>query len=55
MSNSPFQCDGSGCDNDRCQICCEHNEHDHGICLDCDADITDNLVGAAEAAYEGDR
>lgn len=34
---------------------CEHNEHDHGICLDCGKDITDNLVGAAEARFEGDR
>ncbi len=34
---------------------CEHWEHDHGHCLDCGEDITDRLVAAAEAAYEGDR
>lgn len=27
---------------------CEHVEHDHGICLECGADITDRLVAAAE-------
>jgi hypothetical protein len=34
---------------------CTHDEHDHGICLACGEDITDTLVGKAEAAYEGDR
>jgi hypothetical protein len=34
---------------------CDHDEHDHGICLACGEDITDTLVGEAEAAYEGDR
>ena len=23
------------CDEPDCQACCEHNERDHGICLDC--------------------
>ena len=27
---------------------CEHKEHDHGICLDCEKDITNDLVGEAE-------
>ena len=34
---------------------CMHDEHDHGYCIDCGEDINDSLVGAAEAAYEGDR
>lgn len=34
---------------------CEHEEHDHGICLDCGKDITDELVTKAEMAFEDDR
>lgn len=34
---------------------CPHDEHDHGICLDCEKDITNDLIGKAEAAFEGDR
>ena len=34
---------------------CPHDDHDHGICLDCGEDITDRLVMQAEAYYEGDR
>ena len=33
---------------DICPDCCEHDEHDHGICLDCGKDIFNDLVGAAE-------
>jgi hypothetical protein len=40
---------------DKCQDCCSHDEHDHGVCLDCEKDCTDELVGVAEAHYEGDR
>lgn len=40
---------------DKCQECCPHDEYDHGMCLVCDKDCTDDLVGAAEAYYEGDR
>jgi hypothetical protein len=32
---------------------CQHDEHDHGVCLDCGKDITNNLVGRAESASEG--
>ncbi len=38
-----------------CKACCEHYEHDHGICYDRGEDITDSLYGKAEAYYEGDR
>lgn len=31
---------------------CPHDEHDHGICLDCGKDITDDLVAAAEFAAD---
>jgi len=27
---------------------CPHDEHDHGICLDCGKDIMDDLIGRAE-------
>ena len=40
---------------DSCQECCEHGEYDHGICGLCGADCLDDLAGAAEAYYEGDR
>jgi hypothetical protein len=26
---------GESCDVDLCQECCQHDERDHGICLDC--------------------
>jgi hypothetical protein len=31
---------------------CDHEEHDHGICLACRADITDTLAGQAEDAAD---
>lgn len=31
---------------------CTHDEHDHGICLYCAKDITDDLVSRAEAASD---
>ena len=31
---------------------CPHDEHDHGICLSCGEDITDDLVGQAENASD---
>lgn len=34
---------------------CSHEEHDHGICLECEKDITQELVAAAESAFEGER
>ncbi len=27
---------------------CPHDEHDHGICLDCGKDIMDDLIGRAD-------
>lgn len=38
-----------------CQKCCPHDEHDHGICLDCGLDRADDLSGIAESTFEGDR
>lgn len=40
---------------EKCQECCPHSEYDHGICYDCGKDCTDDLVGGAEAHFEGDR
>lgn len=34
---------------------CAHDDHDHGICIDCGLDRTDHFVSAAEYAFEGDR
>ena len=31
---------------------CPHDEHDHGICLECGRDIMDDLVAAAEFAAD---
>ena len=31
---------------------CDHEEHDHGICIHCGADITDTLAGQAEDAAD---
>ncbi len=31
---------------------CPHDEHDHGICLECGKDIMDDLVAAAELAAD---
>ncbi len=31
---------------------CDHEEHDHGICLYCAKDITDDLIAKAEAAAD---
>lgn len=30
-----------------CQECCPHDEHDHGICLDCGLDNYEHLAAAA--------
>jgi hypothetical protein len=34
---------------------CPHDEHDHGYCLDCGADVMNRLISQAEYACEGDR
>lgn len=39
-----------------CPKCCEHQELDHGICMDCGADESQGRAFMrAEAAAEGDR
>ena len=35
-----------------CQECCSHDEHDHGICLDCGLDRSDDLAAQAEFQAE---
>jgi hypothetical protein len=39
-----------GCPDDglACSNCCDHYEHDHGICYDCGEDITQTLVSQAD-------
>lgn len=39
------------CDDVKCQECCQHDEHDQGICMDCELDITDILANSAYDAY----
>lgn len=47
-------CDNPGCDQQTCQACCEHDETDHGICLDCGSDESQGReFMRAEAAAEG--
>lgn len=35
-----------------CQECCPHDEHDHGICLDCGLDQSADLAARAEFMME---
>jgi hypothetical protein len=44
-----------GCEEENCQACCPHDVIDHGYCLYCEKDCMDDLVIAAEYAFEGDR
>ena len=34
---------------------CEHDEHEHGYCIDCGEDVIDDLVGRAEDSLNEDR
>ena len=34
---------------------CEHDEHDHGYCLDCGEDVLNDLVGRSEDSLNEDR
>lgn len=38
-----------------CELCCPHDEFDHGICLGCGADKYEDLSAKAEFALEGDK
>lgn len=38
-----------------CQECCPHDDHDHGICLDCEKDLNYTLIDRAESMYESER
>jgi hypothetical protein len=45
------------CDDSECQMCCMHNEHDHGVCIDCGLDQTEDFAARAyddakDARYE---
>lgn len=41
-----FNC--KACDDEGCDECCLHSDHDHGICLDCGTDIMDKLIAEAD-------
>jgi len=36
------------CEQDDCQECCEHDEHEHGVCINCGKDIHDSLVSVVD-------
>lgn len=48
------KCDDCGkpCESWLCQECCEHDEHEHGYCIECGANIMDDIVGRAEMARD---
>jgi Fe2+ or Zn2+ uptake regulation protein len=48
MSNEKIYCQVCQDEDDTCQECCPHDEHDHGICLDCGKDNYENLVEAVD-------
>ena len=48
----PCEKDGPDCGDADCSVHCPHDEHDHGICLDCGEDIIDRLIRDAEDAFE---
>lgn len=53
MTAEEKECNGEEfCGDDKCQKCCAHDEYDHGICLYCGLDITEELVAKAEFLYE---
>lgn len=29
----------AGCERPECQACCEHQEHDHYVCMDCGVEL----------------
>ena len=43
------ECSGTGI------VECPHSDYDHGICIDCGRDCTNELAGRAEDAWEGER
>lgn len=34
-----------GCEENSCQECCEHDEHDHFICLNCEKELDPSSFG----------
>lgn len=46
------ECSNPECDETTCQECCPHDEHDHGICLDCGLDQSEDMAAAAYDRYK---
>jgi hypothetical protein len=47
---------GEDCGAEKCQVCCVHDERDHGICLDCEhEEDPGEAIDRATDYYEGDR
>lgn len=42
-----FKCKNESCDGETCQECCQHDELDHGICMDCELDMSDDIAARA--------
>ena len=45
----------NGCERQECQECCEHNEFDHDICLDCGYERDPGAAIDAAMDYMEDR
>lgn len=48
-----INCDTCNDEKEDCQECCDHMDLDHGVCLDCGADLTDDLANRAYEQSEG--
>lgn len=40
------------CEEHGCKSCCEHDERDHGICMDCEDDANGNIYAMSKSRNE---
>lgn len=45
-------CENEDCDGETCQSCCPHDERDHGICLGCEDDASDDYEACRKSRNE---
>lgn len=45
-------CENPWCDGETCQDCCPHDERDHGICLYCEHDASDDIEACRKSRNE---
>lgn len=48
MDTQKIYCEECKDESDDCQECCPHDDHDHGICIDCGKDNYDSLIGDSD-------